>query len=142
LQEVKDAFLAANKDFMMYGDRVIDVTDFKHPGPQKLIEDALSEDMKNDFNDQGHSNYAIEVLRSMEVGQIIDPDKPKDGKRLDNPWHMNGLSKEEEEIHEWLDNYLDVTKPLIPQVRKLTNKQFIALVRRPRQLPGDSHDSI
>lgn len=84
---------------MLYGDRVIDVTDFKHPGPLNLISDALGEDMKNDFNDQGHSNYAIEVLKSMEVSQIIDPDQPNGHKRLENAWHLKGLSKEEEEIH-------------------------------------------
>jgi hypothetical protein len=56
----------------------------------------------------------------MEVGQILGSSTGH--KRLENTWHMNGLSKEEEEIHEWLDNYLDLSKALIPQVRKLSNK--------------------
>jgi len=35
---------------------------------------------------------------------------------------------------------VDITKPLIPQVKKMTNKEFMAFVRRPRYI--DSQDGI
>ena len=35
---------------------------------------------------------------------------------------------------------IDIRKPLIPQVKKMNNKEFMAFVRRPRQL--DSQDGI
>lgn len=35
---------------------------------------------------------------------------------------------------------IDIRKPLIPQVRKMTNREFLAFVRRPRQI--ESTDGI
>ena len=42
------------------------------------------------------------------------------------------LTKEEKEMHARLDKLVDIKKPLLPQVRKLTNKEFKAFVKRPR----------
>lgn len=50
------------------------------------------------------------------------------------------MTKEEKEIHERLDSIIDIRKPLIPQVRKMTNKEFLAFVRRPRHI--ESTDGI
>jgi cytochrome b involved in lipid metabolism len=41
-----------------YGNSVLDVTDFRHPGPDNLITEANGKDMKQDFDDQGHSRFA------------------------------------------------------------------------------------
>ena len=50
------------------------------------------------------------------------------------------MTQEEKEIHEKLDAMIDIKKPLIPQVRKMSNKEFLAFVRRPRQI--ESTDGI
>lgn len=47
---------------MFYGDKVLNVAGFKHPGPQKLITDALNTDITEDYDGQSHSKYADEVL--------------------------------------------------------------------------------
>ena len=50
------------------------------------------------------------------------------------------MSKEEMDIHAKIDKMIDIRKPLIPQVKQMNNKEFMAFVRRPRQL--DSEDGI
>jgi len=129
-----------NSDKLMFcGNRVLDVTEFKHPGPQKLITEAFNTDITEDYREQNHSKYADTLINQMTVGYL-----PVEAKftRLANEHHPNGLSKEEEEIHNWLDTNIDLKQPLLPQVRTMTNKQFLAFVKRPRQLPGDSYDGI
>ena len=62
----------------------------------------------------------------MTIGYIPD----KEGKLLENTYH--DVSNEEKEIHARLDSLIDIKKPLIPQVSKLTNAEFKAFVKRPR----------
>ena len=50
------------------------------------------------------------------------------------------MSKEEEELHKQIDSKIDIKKPLINQVKKLTNKEFIFFVKRPRFM--ESQDGI
>jgi hypothetical protein len=50
------------------------------------------------------------------------------------------LSKEEQELHKILDQKIDIKKPLLSQVKKLTNKEFLAFVKRPRYM--ESSDGI
>ena len=64
----------------------------------------------------------------MTVGYI----NRSEGGLLDNAYDT--LSAEEKAIHERLDSWLDIKKPLIPQVKKMTNKEFLAFVRRPRYM--------
>ena len=48
LDDVKKFFETnreSGKKYMLFGDAVIDVTDFKHPGPQNLIENNLETDI-------------------------------------------------------------------------------------------------
>jgi hypothetical protein len=51
---------------------------------------------------------------------------------LDNAYDM--VSEEEKRVHERLNSWLDVKKPLLPQVKKMTNREFLAFVRRPRYI--------
>jgi cytochrome b involved in lipid metabolism len=97
---------------MFFGNRVLNVIDFKHPGPQKLISDAFNTDITEDYIDQSHSKYADTLLHNMTVGYL--PDSKNEHKRLHNEHYQNGLSKEEEEIHNWLDKTIDLKKALLP----------------------------
>ena len=53
------------KKYMLFGNQVIDVSEFKHPGPQNLIEENLETDIKDLFIDQEHSDYAMELLQKL-----------------------------------------------------------------------------
>jgi len=85
-----------------------------------LISEAFNTDITEDYIQQNHSKYADELIHGMTVGYL--PESKLEHKRLDNEYHPNGLSKEEEEIHNWLDKTIDLKKPLLPQVEKMTNK--------------------
>ena len=50
------------------------------------------------------------------------------------------MSNEEKQIHKNLESKIDVGKPLVPQIKKLTNKEFLAFVKRPRYM--ESSDGI
>lgn len=50
------------------------------------------------------------------------------------------MSKEEEELHRQIEKKIDIKKPLISQVKKLTNKEFMFFVKRPRFM--ESQDGI
>ena len=41
--------------WLLYDKLVLDVTDFKHPGPAEFITDNIGEDIMQEFDDQGHS---------------------------------------------------------------------------------------
>jgi len=43
-------------------------------------------------------------------------------------------TEKELEIHEALDKKIDITKALLPQVKKLTREEFLLFVKRPRHL--------
>lgn len=111
---------------------VLDVERFEHPGPQELITENIGTDCTELFNEQGHSKAAVEMCLNLKVGFI------QQNQLLANQWAK--VTQEEKEIHDKLDAMIDIRKPLIPQVRKLTNKEFLAFVRRPRQL--DNEDGI
>jgi hypothetical protein len=67
-------------------------------------------------------------VQRFTVGYLTD----QTGKLMENPYET--LSSEEKKIHERLDEMLDISKPLIPQVKKMTNREFLAFVARPRYL--------
>ena len=37
-------------------------------------------------------------------------------------------------MHDKLDAMIDVKKPLVPQIRKMTNREFMTFTKRPRQI--------
>lgn len=81
------------------------------------------------FEDQQHSNYARELCEKMTVGYLPETADTA-GQLLDNAYAT--LSAEEQQTHKDLDKWVDLKKPLLPQIKKMTNKEFLAFVRRPR----------
>ena len=43
-------------------------------------------------------------------------------------------TKEEMDLHAKIEKMIDVSKPLLPQVRKMNNKEFMAFCKRPRYM--------
>ena len=64
-QAIKDG-----KQYVIYGDRVLDVATFKHPGPQKLITENIGKDVTELFDDIGHSASAQDMVKDLTVGFI------------------------------------------------------------------------
>ena len=56
----------------MYGNSVLDCTDFKHPGPDKILIENKGKDIRKDFDDQGHSKFAKSLLVKFKIGNIRD----------------------------------------------------------------------
>lgn len=79
----------------------------------------------------------------MTVGKIGSKEatgKGSGGKLAENNYNPEGISEEEAAIHKKLDETVDITKPLIPQIKLMSNKEFMAFVRRPRYI--DNQDGI
>jgi hypothetical protein len=77
----------------------------------------------------------------MTVGKIESKEATGKGSSLaQNDYNPEGISEEEAAIHKKLDETVDITKPLIPQVKKMSNREFMAFVRRPRYI--DDKDGI
>ena len=123
------------QQWVIYDNAIVDVAGFRHPGPQKLISNNLGRDVTKMFDQRGHSEFAKELCERMTVGYIGD--ETVNGQLL-NKAYAN-MSEEEKAIHKRLQDpkVMDITKPLCPQVAKLTNREFIAFVRRPRFMGGN-----
>ena len=126
-----NAVTAAKKKYMVYKNQVLDVEGFDHPGSVELIEDNLGKDVTELFDEQGHSGYARSLMEKLRVGYI------QGHKLLELD---DTMTKEERQLHEKLDRMVDITKPLVPQVRAMTNKEFMAFVSKPRHV--DDTDCI
>ena len=107
IEGVKEACEKEGKKYLVYGNKVLDVAKFDHPGPANLITDNIGKDATKLFDDQGHSPNAHEMMKNITVGHI------NNHKLLENP-DVAVLPKEEQEIHDKLDEMIDVKKPLIP----------------------------
>ena len=94
--------------FVIYNSMVLDVTHFRHPGPQHLIKDHLSQDVTTLFDDTGHSNFAIQMMKGLVIGYL------NQGQLMTNPYEK--LTLREKELHTRLDQLIDISKPLLPQV--------------------------
>jgi cytochrome b involved in lipid metabolism len=57
-----DALIKKERVIVYYGNSVLDVTDFKHPGPDTILIDNKGKDIKMDFDDQGHSTFAKSLI--------------------------------------------------------------------------------
>merc|ERR1712226_471921 len=119
----------AGKPYIIYDNKVISVEGFKHPGPQKFITDNLGKDVTTLFDETGHSAAALEMIKTMTIG-TVPGSEGTEGKLLENKYVK--VSREEKELHDKLDSLIDIKKPLIPQVKNLTNAEFKAFVKRPR----------
>ena len=51
-----------------FGNNILDVTDFEHPGPKNILKDLNGKDVKDPFEDQGHSKYAKSLLSKYKIG--------------------------------------------------------------------------
>ena len=122
----------SNIKLVIYENLVLDVTDFKHPGPQNLIDENIGTDITDLFEQNDHSRFAKDLCQKMVCGQM------KVAKLMQNDYVK--MSQEEIDLHSKIDKMIDIRKPLIPQVKKMNNKEFMAFVRRPRQL--DNQDGI
>ena len=94
--------------FVIYKDRVLDVSKFNHPGSNKLIDENLETDIAQLFNDEGHSATAYELVKKLTIGHLPNPE----GKLIANEYDF--LTEEEIEIHARLDKLVDINKPLLP----------------------------
>ena len=109
--------------------QVLDVNVFKHPGPQRHIVDNVGTDITTLFHRNGHSTHARILCERLVVGTV----KGNPGALLSNSW-CSDLSEEELAIHAKLDRDVDVRQPLLPQVRKMTNREFACFISRPRTM--------
>ena len=125
------------EQLLVYNGWVLDVRGFSHPGPQHLVSSNLGKDVTTFFDDRGHSSYARELCERMAVGYIGDV-ASKPGQLLGPA--KETMTAEEAAIHQKLDDFIDITKPLVPQVKLLSNQEYLAFVRRPRYL--DNTDCI
>lgn len=76
-----------DKDTMMFilHDKVYNVHNFlnEHPGGEEILLDHRGTDASEDFDDVGHSNDAMELMKKYQVGVLVESDKtnqlPKKG---------------------------------------------------------------
>lgn len=137
-EAVTEACRKDGKAYLIFEDQVLDVAGFSHPGPQALISANLGKDITHAFTKQGHSDHARYLCQRLAVGHIGQ--HLFAGQLLPNLIGSSDITEEERQIHARLDEMIDVRKPLIPQVRKLTNREFKALISRPRFI--ESEDAI
>lgn len=117
------------EQYVIYKSWVLDVSGFSHPGPQNLVLSNVGKDVTMLFDERGHSSYAHELCERMAVGYI--------GEAASKPGQLlcparETMTAEEEAIHKRLDKIIDITQPLVPQVKLLSNAEYLAFVRRPR----------
>jgi cytochrome b involved in lipid metabolism len=67
-----EELIKKDRVIVYYGNTVLDVTDFKHPGPDTILIDNNGTDIKMDFDDQGHSNFAKSLISKFKIGKIKD----------------------------------------------------------------------
>merc|ERR1740121_1129191 len=135
---VADVMEACRKDgqaLLVFEDRVLDVAKFSHPGPQSLITSNIGKDITQAFSKQGHSSYARSLCERMVVGSVGPGVEA--GKLLPNPFVASDLTEEERQVHARLDSLIDISKPLLPQVSQLSNREFKALISRPRYMENE-----
>lgn len=67
-----DALIKKDRVIVYYGNSVLDCTDFKHPGPDTIINENMGKDIKTQFDDQGHSTFAKSLISKFKIGNIKD----------------------------------------------------------------------
>jgi len=132
---VTEACRKEGKSYVIFEDRVLDVADFTHPGPQALIKTNIGKDITQSFTKQGHSEHARYLCHRLAIGHIGE--NIAAGKLLPNLLGSTEFTEEECQIHARLDELIDVNKPLMPQVRQLSNREFKALISRPRYVENE-----
>nr|XP_012232311.1 PREDICTED: LOW QUALITY PROTEIN: nitrate reductase [NADH] 3-like [Linepithema humile] len=74
-----------DKVYLILHDKVYNVHSFlnEHPGGEEILLDHKGKDASEDFDDVGHSNDAMELMKKYHVGELTESDKtnksPKKG---------------------------------------------------------------
>lgn len=84
------------KTVVILHDTVYDVTDFlnEHPGGEEILIDAAGKDATEDFNDVGHSQDAIDLMKKYKIG-VIHPTQ-RTNKPIKKGWVAGYNSKQPE----------------------------------------------
>lgn len=130
-EEVAALCVTEGREYLIIENRVLCTAGFKHPGPQKLITKYIGKDATKAFFENNHSNFAHGLINQMTVGTIGC------GEQQLLPSGLQSSLRDDCDIHAVLDTKIDVSKPLLPQVANLNNKEFIALIQRPRYVAGN-----
>ncbi|XP_044020682.1 cytochrome b5-like [Aphidius gifuensis] len=75
-------------------DKVYDVSKFlnEHPGGEEVLLEQAGKDASDDWDDVGHSNDAIELMKNYLIGEIVKGErknsKPKE------PWSTRNTKKQ------------------------------------------------
>lgn len=66
-----------DKVYLILHDKVYNVHSFlnEHPGGEEILLDHKNQDASEDFNDVGHSNDAMELMKKYLVGELTEEDK-------------------------------------------------------------------
>jgi hypothetical protein len=119
-----------------FGDTVIDLKNFHHPGPQEFITSNIGKDIKESFLNQNHSDYALSLIKKLTIGNLATSNN------YFHPEYATELLKEKELIHKKIDEKLDLKKPILPQIKNFTKEEFLALIERPRYVEGTDNIQI
>jgi len=74
-----------DKVYLILHDKVYNVHSFlnEHPGGEEILLDHKGKDASDDFNDVGHSNDAMKLMKKYQVGELIEEERtnksPKKG---------------------------------------------------------------
>lgn len=125
-----DSLIKKDRVIVYYGNSILDVTDFKHPGPDTILSDNKGKDIKLDFDDQGHSQFAKSLISKFKIGNIKDNIYEE----------LAVFTPEKQAKYDEIDAKLDLKKPIVPQLAKLTKEEYMMLIDRPQYL--ETSDSI
>ncbi|KAI4493780.1 hypothetical protein M0804_001956 [Polistes exclamans] len=80
---------------IILNDKVYNVTKFlnEHPGGEEILMDNAAKDATENFNDVGHSQEALDLMKEYLVGEIVESERKK--KPLKKGW-VAGYNKKSE----------------------------------------------
>lgn len=119
-------------DWVIYKQNVYDLGNYlatgEHPGGNSVLEQSVGLDITEAFEAIGHSQHAQLLLSSFKIGTLIDESSssldplsmPLDSRSV-RP--ADTLTSSSVELRK--DPYVDFTAPLIPQVYRLTKRQYV-----------------
>ncbi|XP_032675940.1 cytochrome b5-like [Odontomachus brunneus] len=67
----------ADKVLLILHDKVYNVHSFlnEHPGGEEVLNDHKGVDGSEDFNDVGHSNDALDLMKKYQVGEVVESER-------------------------------------------------------------------
>jgi len=128
--------------WVSYRGRVLDVSKFlnEHPGGASVVEPFLGRDIEQAFDDVGHSKAAVRMMDEFCIGYLKGhvrqecvisecPTKHKGNGEFQELFSSHGV-----EVHSTLNKSqhgVDFSQPLVPQIYKITGKQYVELLKEP-----------